>query len=138
MSLREVLAELRRKGFSLQKIRRVLRFLQREMGRRLADVLTALRHRVSLDEAGTLLAANAEQRLQPRAVLARRHPPAWLAESLAIAARCHFSPGELRYEYPKEIVPPGLTPSALTAADKAAAEALLADPGADNPPKHNA
>lgn len=80
--------------------------------RRLADVLTALRHRVSLDEAGTLLAANAEQRLQPRSVLARRHPPEWLAESLAIAARCHFSPGELRYEYPEEIVPPGLTPSA--------------------------
>ncbi len=36
-----VIAELRRKGFSLQKIRRVLRFLQREMGRRLGDVLGA-------------------------------------------------------------------------------------------------
>jgi DNA-binding transcriptional MerR regulator len=36
-----VIAELRRKGFSLQKIRRVLRFLQREMGRRLADVLAS-------------------------------------------------------------------------------------------------
>ena len=36
-----VIAELRRKGFSLQKIRRVLRFLQREMGRRLSDVLAA-------------------------------------------------------------------------------------------------
>jgi len=36
-----VIAELRRKGFSLQKIRRVLRFLQREMGRRLADVFSA-------------------------------------------------------------------------------------------------
>src|SRR3989440_5441534 len=35
-----VIAELRRKGFSLQKIRRVLRFLQREMGRHLADVLS--------------------------------------------------------------------------------------------------
>ena len=34
-----VIAELRRKGFSLQKIRRVLRFLQREMGKRLHDVL---------------------------------------------------------------------------------------------------
>ena len=34
-----VIAELRRKGFSLQKIRRVLRFLQREMGRRLSEVL---------------------------------------------------------------------------------------------------
>ena len=34
-----VIAELRRKGFSLQKIRRVLRFLQKEMGRRLAELL---------------------------------------------------------------------------------------------------
>lgn len=36
-----VIAELRRKGFSLQKIRRVLRFLQREMGKRLADIVAA-------------------------------------------------------------------------------------------------
>jgi len=36
-----VIAELRRKGFSLQKIRRVLRFLQREMGRRLSDVMAS-------------------------------------------------------------------------------------------------
>ena len=35
-----VIAELRRKGFSLQKIRRVLRFLQREMGKRLSEVLS--------------------------------------------------------------------------------------------------
>jgi DNA-binding transcriptional MerR regulator len=35
-----VIAELRRKGFSLQKIRRVLRYLQREMGRRFTDVLS--------------------------------------------------------------------------------------------------
>ena len=36
-----VIAELRRKGFSLQKIRRVLRFLQREMGKRLAEVMNS-------------------------------------------------------------------------------------------------
>jgi DNA-binding transcriptional MerR regulator len=34
-----VIAELRRKGFSLQKIRRVLRFLQKEMGKRLHDAV---------------------------------------------------------------------------------------------------
>ncbi|MFB3778843.1 MAG: MerR family transcriptional regulator [Bryobacteraceae bacterium] len=34
-----VIAELRRKGFSLQKLRRVLRYLQKDMGRRLSDVL---------------------------------------------------------------------------------------------------
>ncbi|MEX2260548.1 MAG: MerR family transcriptional regulator [Bryobacteraceae bacterium] len=34
-----VIAELRRKGFSLQKIRRVLKYLQKEMGKRFADAL---------------------------------------------------------------------------------------------------
>ena len=36
-----VIAELRRKGFSLQKIRRVLRFLQRDMGKRLSEALAS-------------------------------------------------------------------------------------------------
>ncbi|MDQ6700086.1 MAG: MerR family transcriptional regulator [Acidobacteriota bacterium] len=36
-----VIAELRRKGFSLQKIRRVLRFLQKEMGKRLSDAVAS-------------------------------------------------------------------------------------------------
>jgi DNA-binding transcriptional MerR regulator len=35
-----VIAELRRKGFSLQKIRRVLRFLQKDMGKRLGEALS--------------------------------------------------------------------------------------------------
>ncbi len=37
-----VIAALRKKGFSLQKIRRVLRFLQKEMGKRLADAASDL------------------------------------------------------------------------------------------------
>ena len=36
-----VIAELRRKGFSLQKIRRVLRFLQKDTGKRLSEVLSS-------------------------------------------------------------------------------------------------
>src|SRR6201997_4992439 len=36
-----VIAELRRKGFSLQKIRRVLRFLQKDMGKRLSEAIAA-------------------------------------------------------------------------------------------------
>src|ERR1700683_3326205 len=36
-----VIAELRRKKFSLQKIRRVLRFLQKDMGQRLSDALAS-------------------------------------------------------------------------------------------------
>jgi DNA-binding transcriptional MerR regulator len=34
-----VIAELRRKGFSLQKIRRVLRFLQKDTGKRLSEAI---------------------------------------------------------------------------------------------------
>src|SRR5436190_23012021 len=34
-----VVAELRRKGFSLQKIRRVVRFLQKDSGKRLSEAI---------------------------------------------------------------------------------------------------
>jgi len=36
-----VIAELRRKGFSLQKIRRVLRFLQKDVGKRLSEAIAS-------------------------------------------------------------------------------------------------
>jgi|SRR5208283_2961278 len=36
-----VICELRERGFSLQKIRRVIRFLQRELGKRLVDTVRA-------------------------------------------------------------------------------------------------
>jgi DNA-binding transcriptional MerR regulator len=36
-----VIAELRHKGFSLQKIRRVLRFLQKDMGKRLVEAMAS-------------------------------------------------------------------------------------------------
>ncbi len=74
-----------------------------------ADVLGALRHRCSLDEAGYLLAPNREAHLQPRARLGEHHPAEWLAETLQVAARCDFTLDTLRYEYPEEIVPAGAT-----------------------------
>src|ERR1019366_9381946 len=36
-----VICELRERGFSLQKIRRVIRFLQRELGKRLVETVRA-------------------------------------------------------------------------------------------------
>ncbi len=36
-----VICELRERGFSLQKIRRVIRFVQRELGKRLVDTVSA-------------------------------------------------------------------------------------------------
>lgn len=35
-----VICELRSKGFSLQRVRKVIRFLQRELGKRLAEIVT--------------------------------------------------------------------------------------------------
>jgi error-prone DNA polymerase len=79
--------------------------------RPLADVMTALRLHCSVAEAGLALAANAEERLHERETLARRYPPALLAETLAVAERCTFCLDELRYEYPAELVPAGETPA---------------------------
>lgn len=36
-----VICQLRRKGFSLQRVRKVMRFLQRELGKRLAEIVSS-------------------------------------------------------------------------------------------------
>ncbi len=79
--------------------------------RRLQDVMTAVRCNVPLSEAGWALYPNGERYLREPARLAKLYPPLLLAESLRIAAQAHFSLDELRYEYPREIVPEGETPT---------------------------
>jgi DNA-binding transcriptional MerR regulator len=58
-----VIAELRRKGFSLQKIRRVLRFLQREMGKRLADVFSGTADMHLLTDGKSIFLEDSEKRV---------------------------------------------------------------------------
>ena len=58
-----VIAELRRKGFSLQKIRRVLRYLQREMGRRLSDVLSNDSNLHLLTDGRTIYLEDSQERI---------------------------------------------------------------------------
>jgi error-prone DNA polymerase len=77
--------------------------------RRLQDALTAVRHGVTVAEAGTRLHPNGERHLRERARLARLYPPELLAETVKIAALANFSLDELRYEYPHELVPAGET-----------------------------
>ncbi|MGL6291362.1 MAG: error-prone DNA polymerase, partial [Silanimonas sp.] len=79
--------------------------------RGLQDVLCALRHRCTLREAGRRLFSNGERHLRTRQALAAIFPRDWLQESVAIAARCHFSLRDLKYDYPRELVPDGETPS---------------------------
>jgi len=75
------------------------------------DVLTALRLKTTVFEAGYALFPNAERHLRTRLRLSRLYPADLLAETLKIAEQCDFSLDELRYEYPEEIVPPGHTPT---------------------------
>ena len=88
--------------------------------RYLQDVLTCIREKCTLAEAGSRLMANAERHLRPRGEIARRytlHADARLARigreaiarTLEIAGRCTFTLDELRYEYPHELVPEGAT-----------------------------
>ncbi|ETX30469.1 error-prone DNA polymerase [Roseivivax isoporae] len=73
--------------------------------RRLADVLTAIRLGCRVDALGRAALANGEQRLRSPAEMRRllgRHAGA-LDRAEALAARCGFDLGTLRYEYPSEI-----------------------------------
>lgn len=79
--------------------------------RALQDTLTAIRHRVTIAEAGAYVFLNGERHLRTREALAAMYSPELLAETLRIAARCTFSLDELRYRYPAEIVPEGYTPA---------------------------
>lgn len=79
-------------------------------GRRaLQDTMTAIRHHDSVAEAGTRLHPNGERHLRSLDALGALYPQALLDESLAIARRCTFDLGQLRYHYPRELVPEGHT-----------------------------
>ncbi|MGR9090400.1 MAG: PHP domain-containing protein, partial [Gammaproteobacteria bacterium] len=76
-----------------------------------ADTVRAIRLGSTLQRSAGELLPNHERYLRPRTRLQRIYPAAALASSVGIARRCHFSLDELRYEYPRELVPAGSTPS---------------------------
>jgi len=76
--------------------------------RMLQDTLAAIRHGRAVSTLGSEIYPNAEHSLRPLARLHRIYPRALLDETLAIAERIDFSLSELRYEYPRELVPDGL------------------------------
>ena len=85
--------------------------MHRRSRKPLQDTLSATRLNRPVAECGWQLESNAEQHLRSRGRLAALYEPQWLDNTLAWAARCRFSLSELRYEYPREIVPPGQTPT---------------------------
>src|SRR5205823_9289992 len=80
--------------------------------RPLQDMLTCIREHCTIAEAGFRLLANAERHLKPPSEMARlfRGYENSLARTVEIAERCRFNLDELRYEYPEEPVPDGMTP----------------------------
>ena len=78
-------------------------------GRRaLQDTMTAIRHHVTVAQAGHLLFPNGERHLRSRRALSAIYPEDLLAETLRIAGRCRFDlRRDLRYQYPHELVPAG-------------------------------
>jgi error-prone DNA polymerase len=81
-------------------------------GRRaLQDCMTAIRQHCQVAEAGRYLFANGERHLRSQAQLGELYPADLLAETLAIAERCQFDLSELKYQYPRELVPQGHSPA---------------------------
>ena len=78
----------------------------------LQDVLTCIREKCTLREAGFRLQANAERDVKTPVEMAQLFSayPEALEATLEISGECRFSLDELRYEYPEEIAEPGLTP----------------------------
>ncbi|HET7382185.1 MAG TPA: error-prone DNA polymerase [Pseudolabrys sp.] len=74
--------------------------------RPLADVLTCIREKTTIDRAGRKLAANAERYLKPSQEMMRlfRDTPEAVEETLRLSDALSFSLDELRYEYPDEQV----------------------------------
>jgi len=76
----------------------------------LQDVMTAVRLGRPVAECGFDLQANAERHLRHRMRLASLYPPELLARTITVSDRCSFSLEEIKYQYPLETVPEGLTP----------------------------
>ncbi len=89
-----------------------------------ADVLAAIRLGTTVDALGFAALPNAEAHLKPEAEMRRLfagHGEA-IDNTLRVVAACAFSLDQLRYEYPDEILEPGLT--AQETLEKRVAEAL--------------
>ena len=77
----------------------------------LQDVITAVRLGLPVAQCGFALQPHAERHLRQRVRLAGIYPPELLQATVQIAQRCTFSLDEIKYQYPQEAVPPGMTPA---------------------------
>jgi len=80
--------------------------------RQLQDILTCIREKCTIHNAGYKLLPNAERHLKPQSEMLRlfRNYPDAILRTQEIAEACTFSLDELKYEYPEEITTEGRTP----------------------------
>ena len=78
--------------------------------KQLQDTLTAIRLGSAVSQLGTEAFSNAERHLRTYQAMRELYAEELLEESVKIARMCEFSLNSLRYEYPAEVVPQGLTP----------------------------
>jgi error-prone DNA polymerase len=79
--------------------------------RALQDVVSCIREKTTLEKAGRLLESNAERHLKSGIEMARlfRDVPEAIEETLRFANKIEFSFDQLKYIYPDEPVPHGMT-----------------------------
>ena len=101
------------KRFSLPLVASTEVLYHRQERSRLQDVLTCIKHKVRLFDAGTYLKPNAEHSLLSAAAFAHRYRdiPDAVQHTVEIAASCSFSLKEIVYRYPSEYLPEGYTTS---------------------------
>jgi len=80
--------------------------------RMLHDVLAAIRHGCRLPELGYRALPCGERHLRSRRRLGALYCQELLDESVSIARRCRFRLDQLRYQYPHEVVPQGISSAA--------------------------
>jgi error-prone DNA polymerase len=80
--------------------------------RELQDVVTCIREKTTIERAGRLLESNAERHLKPGSEMARlfHDAPEAIEETLRFSEKIEFSFDQIKYVYPDEPVPPGMTP----------------------------
>ncbi len=80
--------------------------------RQLQDVLTCIREKCTIQNAGYRLYQNAERHLKAEAEMCRifRHYPDAIKKTQEIKEACQFSLSMLKYEYPEEITRDGRSP----------------------------
>lgn len=80
--------------------------------RMLHDVLAAIRHGCTLQELGYRALPCGERHLRSITTMQQLFRQSLLDESMIIAQRCQFRLDQLRYQYPREVVPEGVSSSA--------------------------